>query len=33
MGFDNGKDTLVHVDQILERTLVHMTNKGKGPQQ
>ena len=24
MGIDNGKDTLVHVDQILERTLAHM---------
>ena len=25
MGIDNGKDTLVHVDQILERALAHMT--------
>lgn len=24
MGIDNGKDTLVHVDQILERALAHM---------
>jgi TIR domain-containing protein len=27
MGIDNGKDTLVHVDQILERTLASMTRE------
>jgi hypothetical protein len=27
MGIDNGKDTLVHVDQILERTLAQMRAK------
>lgn len=27
MGIDNGKDTVVHVDQILERTLAQMTTK------
>jgi hypothetical protein len=27
MGIDNGKDTLVHVDQILERTLEQMVTK------
>jgi hypothetical protein len=30
MGVDIGKDTLVHVDQILERALAHMTAKAKG---
>jgi hypothetical protein len=31
MGIDNGKDTLVHVDQILERALTQMTAKTKKP--
>lgn len=31
MGIDNGKDTLVHVDQILERALAQMTAKAKKP--
>jgi hypothetical protein len=30
MGVDNGKDTLVHVDQILERALAHMKAKAQG---
>lgn len=30
MGVDIGKDTLVHVDQILEHALAHMTAKAKG---
>jgi hypothetical protein len=30
MGIDNGKDTLVHVDQILERALAQMTAKAAG---
>ena len=30
IGIDNGKDTLVHVDQILERALAHMTAKATG---
>jgi hypothetical protein len=29
MGIDNGKDTLVHVDQILERALAHMTKSAR----
>jgi hypothetical protein len=32
MGIDNGKDTIVHIDQILERTLAQMTAKA-GKQQ
>jgi hypothetical protein len=31
MGIDSGKDTLVHVDQILERALAHMAAKIKKP--
>jgi hypothetical protein len=31
MGIDNGKDTIVHVDQILERTLTYMTEKAASP--
>jgi hypothetical protein len=31
MGIDNGKDTLVHVDQILERALTQMRAKTKKP--
>lgn len=27
MGIDTGKDTLVHIDQILQRTLEQMTTK------
>jgi hypothetical protein len=27
MGIDNGKDTLVHIDQVLERTLAQMRAK------
>lgn len=32
LGIDNGKDTVVHIDQILERTLVQMAKKA-GKQQ
>ena len=31
MGIDNGKDTLVHIDQLLERILAQMTAKARGP--
>jgi hypothetical protein len=31
MGIDNGKDTLMHVDQILERALAQMKTKARGP--
>jgi hypothetical protein len=31
MGIDNGKDTVVHVDQILERTLAQMTERTERP--
>jgi hypothetical protein len=31
MGIDNGKDTLVHIDQLFERTLVQMTAKVTKP--
>jgi hypothetical protein len=29
MGIDTGKDTLVHIDQIFERTLEQMTREDK----
>jgi hypothetical protein len=32
MGIDNGKDTMVHVDQLLERTLAQMATKAGRPQ-
>jgi hypothetical protein len=29
MGIDNGKDTLMHIDQLFERTLEQMTREDR----